>query len=272
MTRKLLITGAGGIVGSGLRPYLAAEYDLRLSMRDAVPDLDPSLETVIGDIADPEVIARAVEGCDAILHLAAVHGTGITFDETLDVNYTGLVALMEAAVAQGVRHVIFASSNHGWGMWPRSASPLVDTAPPRPDGWYGVSKIFGEAVMALYADTRGMRTTSLRIGNCGPAVADERRQHMWISFADLAQLVRLSLDREDFGHRAVFATADCATPFFDTTGARAMGFTTTDRPEDHLADPAIASHPPAEGMEGAAIGGGYAKANFRADRAEWETS
>lgn len=272
MKRKLLVTGASGIVGTGLRPHLEAFYDLRLARRRAMQDIDADVETVIGDIAAPDVIARAVKGCDAILHLAAVHGTGIAFEETLDVNYAGLVALMDAAVAEDVKHVVFASSNHGWGMWPRKASPLPQTAPPRPDGWYGVSKIFGEAVMAFYADTCGIRATSLRIGNCGPAVEDERRQHMWISFADLAQLIRLSLERTDFGHRAVFATADCPTPFFDNAGARAMGFAAKDRPQNNLADPAIATHPPAPGMEGAAIGGGYAAANFRASRDDWEKS
>lgn len=268
MKSKLLITGAGGIVGTGIRPYLEEQFDLRFSMRTASDDFE-GCDVVLGDITDPEVIARAVEGCSAILHLAAAHGTGIDFDGTLDVNYLGLVALMDAAVAAGTTHVIFASSNHGWGMWPRHASPLAETAPPRPDGWYGVSKIFGEAVMAFYADTRGLRTTSLRIGNCGPAVEDERRQHMWISFADLAQLVNLSIARTDFGHRAVFATADCATPFFDNSGAVALGFETHDRPENNLLDATIAAHPPASGMHGAAIGGGYSEANFHANFDDW---
>lgn len=272
MKPKLLITGARGIVGTGLWPLLAETYDLRLSIREHDGDTLDGHEVITGDISDPAVIARAIPGCDAVLHLAAVHGTGISFENTLGVNYTGLVALMEAAAREGVRHVVFASSNHGWGMYPRSAAPLAETAPPRPDGWYGVSKIFGEAVMALYADTHGMMTTSLRIGNCSPAVEDERRRHMWISFGDLAQLVCLSLEREGPGHRALFATADCETPFFRTDAAADLGFATRDRPDDNLANSAIVDEPPAPGMAGAAIGGGYAEANFHADRAKWETS
>lgn len=271
MKPRLLVTGANGIVGTGLRPYLEQAWELRLAVREEDPALE-GCDVVAGDIAAPEVIARAVRGCDAILHLAAVHGTGIGFAETLDVNYAGLVALMDAAVGEGIGPVVFASSNHGWGMWPRRATPLADTAPPRPDGWYGVSKVFGEAVMALYGDLHGMTTTSLRIGNCGPAVEDERRRHMWISFRDLAQLVELSLRRAGPGHVALFATADCDTPFFRTETGAGLGFVTRDRPDDNLADPAILRQPPDPGIAGAAVGGGYAEANFRADRTRWENT
>src|SRR5262249_32012146 len=97
---------------------------------------------------------------------------------------------------------------------------------------------------------------------CGPAVPDERRTHMWISFDDLAQLVRLALARSDSGHRAVFATADCAAPFFDNAGAQALGFVTTDRPEHNPAAPAIPSHGPAEGIAGKVLGGSYAAASM----------
>ncbi|SIS69573.1 NAD-dependent epimerase/dehydratase family protein [Paracoccus saliphilus] len=272
MKRKLLVTGAAGIVGTGICPLLAEDFDLRLSMRRATESTPEGAEVVIGDIADPEIVARAVEGCHGVLHLAAVHGTEIGFEETLDVNYRGVVALMEKAVAAGVCHVIFASSNHGWGMWPRDAAPLADTAPPRPDGWYGVSKIFGESVMAYYADTRGIATTSLRIGNCGSSVEDERRRHMWMSFRDMADVIRLALRRETPGHRAVFATADCKAPFFDNAGLRELGFETRDRPDDHLHTPQVASEQQAPGMAGAAIGGAYAEANFCADRKAWEKS
>jgi len=268
---KLLITGARGIVGTGLRPLLSQRHELRLSIRNHREGEDyGSHEVIVGDICEPEVIDRAVAGCDAIIHLAASYGLSIPFEETVAVNYRGLVALMEAAVRHGVRNVIFASSNHGWGFYPRTAAPLPDTAPPRPDGWYGVSKIFGEAVMAYYGDAHGMTTTSLRIGNSDTAVPDERRRHMWISFTDLAQLVELSLARHDGGHRAVYATADCPDPFFDNASAKDMGFVPMDRPDDHLASPDVASQPPASGIAGLAIGGGYAEANLQIAIEQWE--
>lgn len=268
MRRRVLITGAAGLVGRGIRPFLRPEFALRLTDR-APAGATGGEEEVQGDLADPAFVRDMVAGCDAVVHLAASHGETIAFPATLAVNYSATCNLMEAAAANGIRQVVFASSNHGWGFYPRHATPLPTEAPPRPDGWYGVSKIWGEAVMALYGDAHGMATTSLRIGNCGADVPDERRRHMWISFRDLAALTALALRRADAGHRAIFATADCARPFFDNSAAAALGFVTRDRPEDHLADPSLATAAPAPGIFGLSVGGGYAEANFRADLKEW---
>jgi uronate dehydrogenase len=268
MTR-LLITGAAGGLAQGLLNHLRPQFTLRLM--DIVPlqTIHPQDELLTGNLADPSVAARAVEGCDAVLHLAAVHGLTIPFESTLDANYRATLALMEAAQAARLRAVVFASSNHGWGLHPRGDAPLPDHAPPRPDGWYAVSKIWGEAVMALYGDAYGMATTSLRIGNCGPDVPDERRLRMWISYRDLAGLIGLAVARQTPGHQAIFACADCPDAFFDTSGAREMGFAPQDRPENHLAHPGVAADDPPDGIAGLAIGGPFAAANFHADLESW---
>jgi len=268
--KTILVTGATGSLGSALRHHLNPDHRLRLFARTAAPNPTPNETVLTGDMGDRDAVEEAVRGVDAILHLACRHGETVSFEDTLDANYRGTVFLMEAALRHGVRNVVYASSNHGWGLYPRSHAPLSDTAPPRPDGWYGISKIWTEAVLAFYGEAHGITATSLRIGNCSAEVADERRTHMWISFRDLAQLVRLSLARTDPGHRAVFATADCAAPFFDNSGAKALGFVTTDRPEDHLSDPSIAGLAPEGSVFGLAMGGSYAATNFKADIARLE--
>jgi uronate dehydrogenase len=265
MKRKLLITGAAGLLGSALSRRLRATFDLILLDRAAIAS-EPGDVVVVGDLGDRAVLLRALDGAQAVLHLACRFGETMTFADSLDTNYRATLALYEGAIAAGVADIVFASSNHGWGFYPRAAAPLGDTAPPRPDSWYGISKIWSEAVLSYLADCHGIRATSLRIGNCGPNVPDERRTHMWISFDDLAQLVRLALARTDSGHRAVWATADCDAPFFDNSGARALGFTSKDRPELNLADPAIAAHKPAAGIAGQVMGGSYAEASLRASR------
>lgn len=270
--RRLLITGAAGGLGQGLLDHLRPCYALRLLDMAPIGHLLPGDEAVTGDLSDPALASHSVAGCDAVLHLAAVHGLTISFEETLAANYRGVLNLMDAARSQGIRPVVFASSNHGWGFHPRGAAPLPVLAPPRPDGWYAVSKIWGEAVMALYGDAHGMVTTSLRIGNCGPDVPDERRSHMWISFRDLAALINLSLARKGPGHKAVFACADCDDPFFDTGEAKALGFRPQDHPSDHLAHADVARQVPPKGMAGLAIGGAFAAAAFTANPEEWRKS
>jgi uronate dehydrogenase len=265
MKRRLLITDAAGLLGRELSHRLRGSFDLTLLDRAAIAS-EPGDVVVVGDLGDRAVLLRGLDGAQAILHLACRFGESMTFADSLDTNYLATLALYEGAIAAGATDIVFASSNHGWGFYPRAAAPLSDAAPPRPDSWYGISKVWSEAVLSYLADAHGIRATSLRIGNCGPNVPDERRTHMWISFDDLAQLVRLALARSDPGHRAVFATADCAAPFFDNSGARALGFITRNRPEHNLADPAIASHEPAEGIAGQVLGGSYAEASQRAPR------
>ncbi len=262
MKRRLLITGAAGRLGRELSSRLRDSWDLTLLDREASVAAATGDRVVTGELGDRSIFAEALADTRAVLHLACRHGENASFADTLATNYTATLALYEAAIDAGVTDIVFASSNHGWGFYPRSAAPLPDTAPPRPDSWYGISKVWSEAVLSYLADSRGVRATSLRIGTCSPAVLDERSSHMWLSFDDLAQLVQLALARTDKGHRAVFATADCAAPFFDNAGAKALGFVSKTPPERNLADPAIASQGPAEGIAGQVFGGSYAEANL----------
>ena len=270
MRKRLLITGAAGLLGTALAERLAHSWVLTLFDLNPAKVQGNDSRVITGDMGNPLEVAAAVKGADAILHLACRHGETISFEETLDPNYRGTIALMESAVANGIKNVVFTSSNHGWGLYPRTATPLAPDAPPRPDGWYGVNKIWTEAVLSFYADKHGLAATSLRIGNCGVAVRDERQTHMWISFDDLAQLVQLALARQDVGHVGAFATSDCDAPFFNNSKAKALGFAPKDRPENNLADPAIANQVAGTDLFGRVVGGAYAVANFKANIDAWE--
>jgi hypothetical protein len=101
----------------------------------------------------------------------------------------GRYNLFEAARRKKVRRVVFASSNHAVGYYPRQRRIGVD-APVRPDSRYGVSKAFGEALGAMYAYKHGLRVTCIRIGNFADAPADHRRLSIWLKPEDLVQLIR----------------------------------------------------------------------------------
>ncbi len=256
---KLLITGAAGLVGSALRPLLRSSFDLVLLDTADFGPLADNEQPYRASITDVASVDAAVRGVDAVLHLAAVHADAIGFEQTLDVNYRGMIVLLDAVARHGVGQVIFASSNHGWGFYQVADTPVGDTMPPRPDGWYGISKLWGEAVLAFYAEAHGFNGTSLRIGNASAEVADRRRLHMWLSFEDLARLVAAVLDRPQPGHRAFFCNSNGPEPFFSDAGLDALGFRPARDPRDHLADPAIATGPALP--PDTDIGGSFAAAN-----------
>ena len=73
--------------------------------------------------------------------------------------------MFEAARRAGVPRVVFASSNHAVGFHP-AVDPVPDDLPPRPDTYYGVSKVAGEALGSLFHDRYGLDVVCLRIGTC----------------------------------------------------------------------------------------------------------
>ena len=269
---RILITGAAGVVATGMRPVLAAAFP-EVVLFDRVPAKDPAPnETVIvGDMADRQSVDDAMRGVTGVVHLAVKHGPGMDFENTLDANYRGFIYLLDAFVREGGKSFIFASSNHGWGYHPTNAVVGTD-APPRPDGWYGLNKVWGEALLTHYADANSFSAYSFRIGNAHAKVGDERRTHMWISHTDLAEIAKRALDSGRIGHKAIFTTADCPSPYFDNSGIAELGYATRDKPMDNLADPAIATAKPAPGIEGEAVGGSFVANTFKGSVEAWRKS
>ena len=103
-----------------------------------------------------------MEGVEAVVHLAAEPGE-LAFGELLGSNFTGTFNVFDAARRAGVRRVVFASSNHATGFYP-AGERLTGVEPVRPDGLYGVSKVFGEALARMYCDRFGLEAICLRIG------------------------------------------------------------------------------------------------------------
>jgi uronate dehydrogenase len=183
----LLVTGATGAVGTLLRPFLRERYDLLLTGRKP---LEPAAgETYVrGDTADAGFVEEITTGVDGILHLAGAVAKGLSFEETLAPNYRSVLLLLEACRRKAIDRFIYASSHHIIGMLP-SDRQWDETAPIIPDGFYGLSKAFGEAACAMYATKFGIRTLIVRIGNADPKIVDARRERIWISGEDLTTLV-----------------------------------------------------------------------------------
>ena len=108
-------------------------------------------------------LRTAVDGVDGIIHLGGFSVEG-DWDTILGANIIGAYNLFEAARIEGVKRIVFASSNHAMGFYRRDQT-IDHTRYHRPDSRYGLSKVFGESLGSLYADKYGAEVMNIRIGN-----------------------------------------------------------------------------------------------------------
>lgn len=227
LLQHLLLTGAAGTLGRALVSPLQG-----LTRRLTVSDLPAALarthlplDVQAGpcDLADASAVHKLLEGVDAVVHLGGVSVEG-PFDAILQANIIGLHNLYEAARRQGCKRVVFASSNHVTGCYARSQM-LTPMDPPRPDGNYGLSKLFGEGVASLYWDRYGIESVCLRIGTATPQPPDRRALATWISLPDLARLVGCALTAPDVGFLVAYGMSRNTRAFWNTDSAwQRLGF------------------------------------------------
>ncbi len=220
---KVLLTGAAGGVGTRLRKLLPPIYpDLVLSDIKEPRDLSPHETFIAADLANPAEVRKAVSGVDAIIHFGGYSVEG-PWETILGANIVGTYNLFEAARLEGVKRIVFASSNHVSGFYPRSQTIGIE-AIHRPDTRYGVSKAFGEALAALYAFKHGIGTLCIRIGNIDDAPVDVRRLSIWLKPEDLIELIRIGLERPDLVYEVVYGMSNNRRAWWDNAAAGKLGY------------------------------------------------
>jgi UDP-glucose 4-epimerase len=174
MSRLVLVTGGAGFIGSHLSRLLVERGDRVRSLDDlSIGSLayaaDVPREIVRAPLADADAVRSAVDGVDAVVHLAARAGIADSVTDplgTFAVNVDQTLRLLDAARLAGVRRFVFASSNAAVG----DQEPRADeSALPHPASPYGASKLAGEAYAQAYAATYGLAACALRFSNAyGP--------------------------------------------------------------------------------------------------------
>jgi nucleoside-diphosphate-sugar epimerase len=248
--KRVLVTGANGLIGSALRRILGDKYEWSaLNRRDL-----PGVPTTQADVGDLDAIRPAFAGIDTVVHLAADARVDATWDELLGPNFTGTFNVFQAAADAGVKRVIFASSgatvagiqreepfkalvearySDVGGTWPM----LTRESMPRPLGLYGVSKVFGEVLARHFVDTTPLSILCLRIGWVG---ADDRPQSPahwanWCSQRDIVQVIDLSIQApHSLRYDIFFATSNNRWSYRDLEHTRrVLGFVPQDSAEEH---------------------------------------
>jgi uronate dehydrogenase len=227
---RLLITGAAGALGRVLRDKLRDDALIRrLSDRAPLAAAGAGEECVVCDLADKAAVHDLLKGVDAVVHLGGISVEG-PFEPILQSNIIGMYNLYEAARTNGVARVVFASSNHAVGFHRQDHSIDADD-PQRPDGYYGISKCFGENLSRFYFDRYGIETVCMRIGSSFPEPQDRRMLITWLSYDDLAELVRRALFAPKVGHTIVFGTSNNRDAFWDNSKAAHLGWKPRDSAE-----------------------------------------
>lgn len=236
MTSTIGITGAAGRVGTVLRAGLREHYD-QVRLLDIVPveDLHDNEVSFTGDLADTSLIDEFMDGCDAVIHLAGLPDEA-PFADILQHNILGTYNIYESARKAGTNRVVFASTNHVVGFYPRSET--VDTSmPQRPDSFYGTSKAFGEDLARLYHDKWGMDMICVRIASFQERPRDARQLSTWLGFEDAVQLFRKAIETPDVGYRIVFGVSDNSRSWWDNDAdAAALGYSPQQSADSYISE------------------------------------
>jgi uronate dehydrogenase len=231
--RRILLTGAAGRIATAVRPELRSLADeVVLTDRVDVAAVEPGERFVRAALEDPAPWGELAAGCDAIVHLGAVPDEA-AFDVLAGPNLHGAFHVLDAARRAGVRRVVLASSGRATGF-ARVGERLDGDATPRPDGLYGATKAFAEALGRMYADRFGLAVVALRIGTFEERPATTRDLSTWLSHDDARRLVRAALTAPVTGYLGVYGVSANTRGWWDLPPS--LGYAPQDDAEDYAAD------------------------------------
>ena len=225
----IAITGGSGRIATWVRPLLLeAGHDLRLLDVVTPPGDLRRRETFehVG-VTDLDSLTVAFSGADLVVHLAS-HASERTWHEIRDLNVESAYVVHEAARRAGVTRLLAASSVHAVGFEPGSSAADHDVPAPRPDSFYGVSKVLLEAVGSLYADRFGSTVVSARIMTAEVEPHDVRSLGTWLSPADATRLILATLSTAPSGHHVVWGVSRNTRRVVSLAAGEAIGY----HPED----------------------------------------
>jgi len=246
---RILLTGAAGRIGAVMRAELPAfgwavrSFDLR-PLADPLPGDDVR----IGDLNDPAALADALAGVEAVVHLAAIP-TEAPFDMISRANIEGTYSVFEGARRAGVGRIVVASSIHASGYSPRVPLLGVDE-PARPDSFYGLRKVVGEALGRLYVDRYGMQVACLRIGAFQPRPRSPHQLAHWLSHGDAVRLVHACLSAPDLGYALLYGRSANTRGWTDLGPALALGYRPQDDSETYAEEVLAAGRGTIDGLVG----------------------
>jgi len=228
--KRLLITGAAGNLGTIARNALGhVAQTLRISDIADMGEAALNEEIVTCDLTDKDAVETLVRGCDGILHLGGCRNEN-TWTKVRNANIDAVFNLYEAARKNGHPRILYASSNHAIGCY-RQNERLDASSPTRPDGLYGVSKVFGETLARMYFDKFGIETASVRIGSCFAEPRNHRMLSTWLSPADFLRLIECVFRVPVLGCPIIYGVSNNDASWWNNDSVAYLGWQPQDNAE-----------------------------------------
>lgn len=242
--KKIVLTGAAGRLGSYLREPLSKMADVLVSsdIANDIGKLYPNEKYVAADLAKYDDINALLKGADMVVHFGA-HPDEAPFETLLGPNFVGAYNIWEAAHQNNVRRVVYASSIHAVGMYPKTEFIGTDVLH-RPDSFYGLAKCFAEDLARMYWEKRGLEAVCLRIISCAQ-VNNPRALGTWLSYDDLIHLVERAIDTPITGFSIIYGVSNNDRAGVDNSKATFIGYRPKDNAEQ-FAEKVLAEAPPAD--------------------------
>lgn len=193
---RILITGSEGLIGSILSGAFNEKYEI-FTLDAKKGKSGPQFICDIADFKKVAEVFRRVSPLDIVIHLAADPRPEASWESVFKNNIVGTRNVYEAAKEASVKRVVFASTNRVTEGYERDYKRKVPPSDPvRPRNYYGVSKVFGEALARMYWEVYGLESICLRIGSVlrkdDPA-GDQRHLKTWLSHKDLVDLAEKAI-------------------------------------------------------------------------------
>ena len=232
--KKIVLTGAAGRLGSYLREPLSKMAD-ELVSSDKVADIGKLYKGekyISADLANYAEIHALLKDADMVVHFGA-HPDEAPFEQLLGPNFIGAYNIWESAFQNKVRRVVYASSIHAVGMYPKTEFIGTDV-PHRPDSFYGLAKCFAEDLARMYWEKRGLEAVCLRIISCAQ-VNNPRALGTWLSYDDLIHLVKRAVDTPITGFSIIYGVSNNDRAGVDNSKAQFLGYRPKDNAEQFAA-------------------------------------
>lgn len=227
---QILILGAAGRIGKVLHQHLCKKgYPLRLVDKLPVSKIKPEDETLQFDIANVEHLANAMREIDIVIDLTWC-GEALNIKPYFMDGIQNLYNVFEEAKKAGVKRVIYASSIHTMGFYPQNKKIGIND-PVRPDGFYGLTKVFGESIGRLYSDKFGLSVICLRICAFSPKPVDRRMLSYWVSHKDAMHLFTKAIETPNVKFTIAYGVSNNKTAMVCNKGTEIKGFKPSDNAE-----------------------------------------